>query len=227
MVWNQRESDFTFVPGPVFTDLLLVDEFNRMPPRTQAALLEAMAERHVTIDGRTYALPERFTVIATQNPYEELGTYALPSSVLDRFALRVGAEPLTFADEVRVAGGVANGTLTSSRVSVVDHVDAVRQQVAAVHVAPAVAEFAVAIVTALRQDPRITRRPSVRASAVLLRSSQALAAIRGRSYVLPDDVLELVPTVMAHRCAATIPQPSGEALVREIASRVTVPVPQS
>jgi MoxR-like ATPase len=200
-VWDQRAQTFEFRPGPVFANLVLVDEINRASPKTQSALLECMEEGQVTVDGRTRPLPRPFMVVATQNPVEYEGTFPLPEAQLDRFTLRLalGYPPpdeeaamlLDLAardpvDDVEAAGPPAE-------------LEAAMAAVTRVHVDPALAGYVVALVGATRADRRLALGASPRAGLSLLRAAKAAALLDGRPYVLPDDVKDLAPMVLAHR----------------------------
>jgi MoxR-like ATPase len=191
-----------FVPGPVFTHILLVDEINRATPRTQAALLEAMQERQVSIEGTTRPLPDPFIVLATQNPVEFEGTFALPQAQLDRFLLRAGLGYPTEPDERTIARRyqVAGEPLDSIE-PVTDgaRLIALRDEVRQVRVSDEVEGYIVAIVRATRAHTDLELGASPRATVALYRSSQAAAVLEGRSFVLPDDVKRLAVPVLAHR----------------------------
>ena len=201
-IFDQRTSDFDFRPGPIFTNLLLGDEINRAPPKTQAALLEAMQERQVTIEGRTMPLEPPFLVIATQNPIEYEGTYPLPEAQLDRFLLRTGIGYPDRANEWEVL----NRRLERR----VDEVDleqvvdrntllAMQRAVEDVFVAESIGYYMVDVVTATRTSPRIQVGASPRGSLALLKLSRCRAALDGRDFVTPDDVKEVAPPALAHR----------------------------
>jgi MoxR-like ATPase len=228
-VWNPADAGFRFIPGPVFSTVLFVDEFNRMPPRTQSALLEAMEERRVTVDGHTYALPDDFVVIATQNPSMESGTYPVGAGIMDRFAVRAAASSLTPADEARVVSGIARGEFGAELPVAPMTLDLVQARVAArsVFVADVVAAYVVSVMGVLRTHPRREAAPSVRASATLIRAAQALALMRDRAYVIPDDIIELAPPVLAHRVFPHQDAGLAEQLVSESIATLPVPVPTS
>ena len=191
-----------FVAGPVFTQILLVDEINRATPRTQAALLEAMQERQVTIEGTTRPLPDPFIVLATQNPVEFEGTFALPQAQLDRFLLRAGlgypveADERTIARRYQLAGEPLD---TIDPISDAARLIALRDEVRKIRVGDEVEAYVVALVRATRTHPDLELGASPRATVALYRASQAAAVLAGRSFVLPDDVKTLVQPVLAHR----------------------------
>jgi MoxR-like ATPase len=201
-IYDQRTSDFAFRPGPIFTNLLLGDEINRAPPKTQAALLEAMQERQVTIEGDTMPLEPPFLVIATQNPVEYEGTYPLPEAQLDRFLLRTGIgyperEQEWEVLERRIERGVDEVALDR----VVDRLTllAMQRAVEEVYVAESVGLYMVDVVKATRESPRIQVGASPRGSLALLKLSRCRAALDGRDYVTPDDVKTVAPAALAHR----------------------------
>jgi MoxR-like ATPase len=197
---------FTFRPGPIFGDLVLGDEINRAPAKTQAALLEAMQERRVTVDGVSHVLPESFTVFATQNPIEFEGTYPLPEAELDRFMVKVLAgypdEPVERGILERVLGGFEADQPPSygiERVADAAQLQLLRGAVRRVRVEPSLLGYITAIVRATRSSPVLTLGASPRGSVALLRMAQAAALLAGRGYVVPDDVKELAPAVLRHR----------------------------
>jgi len=200
-VYDQAHGEFHFVPGPVFANVVLVDEINRTTPRTQSALLEPMEERQVTVEGVTHALPEPYLVIATENPTEQHGTYPLPEGQLDRFALavRVGYPDGDGPTEL-VRRQLERHPLQDLR-AVLEPGEVIRcqQAVRAVYVDDTVVKYAVALVTATRAAPQIALGASPRASVWLVRAAQARAVAEGRDFVLPDDVKALAVPVLAHR----------------------------
>ena len=233
-VWDPGTQTFTFVPGPVFAHVVLVDELNRTPPRTQSAFLEVMDENAVSVDGHRYRVPDPFLIVATQNPLEQHGTYPLPEGQLDRFALRVRLGGLDHAAELCVVREQLAGPTVEelSPVVEVEELRAARREVRALHVAEPVLEYALAVVRATRTDQRVRLGASSRAAITLLRCAQALAVLRGRDYVVPDDVRALTVPVLGHRVVlagayAGGPGAAGqavEAVVTEVAARIPVPV---
>jgi MoxR-like ATPase len=204
-ILNMATSAFQLHQGPVFTDLLLVDEVNRMPPRTQAALLECMEEHQVTIDGKGYPLSPFFTVFATQNPIEFEGTYPLPEAQLDRFLLKLRVPYPAVEDEVRLLVNVQNG-FESRELDKIDLspieaglLDAAQQQVKSITVQEALFGYIVQIVRRTREWPSLSLGASPRAAVSLMAVSKALAAMDGRDYVIPDDVKAAAPPVLRHR----------------------------
>ncbi len=206
LMYSVKSEEFSFKAGPVFTNLLLADEINRTPPKTQAALLEAMEERQVTVDGVGHKLPEPFMVIATQNPVEYSGTYELPEAQLDRFLLKVEL-PLPERDvELEVLARHSRGFDPRNlggaglkAVATISDLDAAREQVAAVQVAPEVLAYIVDIVRATRQSPSLAMGASPRGATALLSTARAWAWLSGRQFVTPDDVKALAPATLAHR----------------------------
>jgi len=208
MVYDARTAKFEFREGPVFTNLLLADEINRTPPKTQAALLEAMEERQVSMDGRTMALPDPFVVAATQNPVEYEGTYPLPEAQLDRFLVKLIVPLPERAQEVemlsRHAAGFDPGDLTAAGVRAVagaPELKAAREAVRTVHVAPQVLGYIVDLCRATRMSPSLLLGASPRGATALLRTSRAWAWLSGRDYVTPDDVKALAKATLRHRVA--------------------------
>ncbi|MGO9027018.1 MAG: AAA family ATPase [Acidimicrobiales bacterium] len=227
-----RGPDLVFRQGPVFTNVLLADEINRTPPKTQAALLEAMQERQVTIDGDPHPLPDPFIVLATENPIEYEGTYPLPEAQLDRFLMKIDVGYPSAAEEEGLLrlrhSGVAPSTLEDVRpIADADTFRAVRAEVDAVTVSDAVVSYVAAVVRRTRELPSVSLGASPRASVHLLAASKAWALLNGRSYVLPDDVVSLVPAVLRHRLILTpeaeLDQFSPEEALRTVLSSVPVP----
>jgi MoxR-like ATPase len=201
-IFNQREGDFEFRPGPIFTNLLLADEINRAPPKTQAALLEAMQERQVTIEGTTYPLAPPFLVLATQNPIEYEGTYPLPEAQLDRFLLRIGVGYPDRDEEWEVLERRLDRQADEVELSaVVDREELLEMQRAVedVHVDRSVGIYMVDLVAATRSANGVQVGASPRGSLALLKLSRCRAAVRGRDYVIPDDVKAVASPALAHR----------------------------
>jgi MoxR-like ATPase len=199
-----RERELVFRPGPVFTNVLLADEINRTPPKTQAALLEAMQERQVSVDGQPHPLPDPFLVVATQNPIEYEGTYPLPEAQLDRFLVKIDIGYPSGSDEVAILRlahrGVAPATLDDVRAVVsAEDLRAARDDVDATSVTDEVASYVVAVVRRTRELPSVTLGASPRAAVHLLAASKAAARLEGRAFVTPDDVARMAPPVLRHR----------------------------
>jgi MoxR-like ATPase len=228
-VYNQERGDFEFKPGAVFANLVLGDEINRAGPKTQSALLEAMEERTVTVDGTTYELGVPFMVIATQNPIELEGTYPLPEAQRDRFLMRVaiGYPSLDAELEVLEVHGGADRVSTLGAVTDAQEVGAMIEACRSIHVADALKRYIVELVRATRVHRGVELGASPRASLALLRACRALAAAEGRDYVIPDDVKRLARPVLTHRLIPAVDgQPSeqgAEAVLDELL--LTVPIP--
>jgi len=228
-VWNRTEGRFEFRPGPVFASVVLGDELNRASPKTQSALLEAMAEGQVTVDNTTYPLGPPFMVIATQNPIEHEGTYPLPESQLDRFLMRVSVGYPDREAELEVLDTHGERSPLDAIVPVVTHreVQGMIAAVRTVHVAPAVKGYLVDLADATRRHPDLTLGMSPRATLSLQRVARARAASLGRTYVVPDDVKTLAVPVLAHRLLTTpeaqLRGHSAASVLEEILE--TIPVP--
>lgn len=201
MVFNQREARFEFHSGPVFANIVLVDEINRASPKTQSGLLEAMQERGVTVDGETHELAQPFLIVATQNPVEFAGTYPLPEAQLDRFMARIELGYPEARAEAGMLEAHARGDVVVELEPVVDLEEVLDAQAAAsaVHVSAALRQYVVSLVATTRSDHRIELGASPRSALMLLQASMARAALRGRDHVLPDDVQALAEPVLAHR----------------------------
>ena len=252
-IFDTAKNEFVFHPGPIFADVLLVDEINRAGPKTQSALLEAMEERHVTIDRHHYALPADFLVIATQNPREFEGTYPLPESQLDRFMLRLeitypsrrdeesildrygalaapaGAVPPDRAESPdRTASGAAETNASAGSAQTSAALAAARADADALHVAPELVGYVLDLVKASRENPHISVGISTRGALAMLRAARIAAALRGASFVAPDDVKDIFPWVVPHRLVLA-PEAQLEGLTEQtIARRLLdqVPVPR-
>jgi len=219
-----------FVAGPVFTNVLLVDEINRATPRTQSALLEAMQERQVSIEGATRPLPAPFLVLATQNPIELEGTFALPEAQLDRFLVRIRLGYPDEASERAIARRYRDGSEPLARVQAVveaDEIPALQQAAREVRVADEVERYLVALTRATRRHPDVQLGASPRASVSLYRATQAWALLAGRSFAVPDDVQAVVPSVLGHRLLLDVDRQLRGASVERIVEQVveSVPVP--
>jgi len=226
-LYDQREARFEFRAGPVFTNLLLADEINRATPKTQAALLEAMQESQVTIEGQSFPLEQPFVVIATQNPIEMEGTYPLPEAQLDRFLLRVGiGYPDADAEREILKRRRERRTDAATVPTIVTRTELLAMQGALedVFVSEALERYIVALAQATRVDPRVTLGASPRGSLALLKLARAEAALRGRDFVLPDDVKAVAVAALAHRLvlrpelwvSSTTPRHVVEGILREV-----------
>lgn len=223
--FNQRAGEFEFKPGAVFANIVIGDEINRASPKTQSALLEAMEERQVTVDGTTHPLATPFTVIATQNPMEMEGTYALPEAQRDRFMARISMG-YPDADAELAMLRERDGENPLDRLPQVVSADELRAMIAearAVHVSDAVERYCVDIARATREDTAIRLGASPRATLQLVRAAKALAYVRRRDFVLPDDVDELAPSVLTHRLIAMRGSDGPDAAVRRVVAATPVP----
>lgn len=223
-VFDAQARRFQFHPGPVFAHVLLADEINRAPPRTQSALLEAMAEHQVTVDGSTHALPDPFFVIATQNPVDLAGTYPLPDSQLDRFLLRLTLGYPGEAAERALLGGVDRRDLIAQTQPLLDAaaVLALRQAVGGIHASAPLIDYVQALLTRSRQMSGVRVGLSPRAGIALLRAARAYALLLGRQHALPEDVQALFGAVAAHRLVAEAEAGNGESLAKRILHAVPV-----
>jgi MoxR-like ATPase len=227
-VWDSEDRAFRFVPGPVFANVVLVDELNRLAPRTQSAFLEAMEESAVTVDGRRHPLPDPFFVVATQNPTEQYGTFPLPEGQVDRFAVALTLGSLGEAAEHQVVREQLAGPTVDFLHPVVtaEQLVTMRADSRAVHVAEQVLGHALALVRATREDPRVALGASPRAALALVRCAQARAVLAGRDFVLPDDVKALAGPTLAHRLVLHGAGGRGvaELVVAELLARIPVPI---
>lgn len=228
-VFNQKEQSFEFRPGPIMAQIVLSDEINRATPKTQSALLEAMEERQVTVDGVTYQLPRPFLVMATQNPIEYEGTFPLPEAQLDRFLLRIHLGYPSHGDEIQMLTSQQRTHPIDeiSQVATDEEIIAAQRSIREVFVDELIKEYIIALVTATREHADVYLGASPRGSLALYHSAQARAAINGRDYVIPDDVKALVPATLGHRVlispAARIKNVEPHAILEEIMDTVAVP----
>jgi MoxR-like ATPase len=230
-IYDQRTGDFEFRAGPIFTNLLLADEINRAPPKTQAALLEAMQERQVTVDGETRQLERPFLVLATQNPIEYEGTYPLPEAQLDRFLLRTSIGYPARADEADVLARRLDRThdeVALERVVDAETFLAMQRAVEDVHISDSVRLYIVDLVRATRESRRVQVGASPRGSLALMKTARCRAAIAGRDFVLPDDVKAVAVAALAHRLSLRpelwVQNVHGEDVVNELLGTVATPV---
>ena len=229
-IFNQGTRVFEYRPGPVVAQIVLADEINRATPKTQSALLEAMEERQITVDGETHDLPVPFVVLATQNPIEYEGTFPLPEAQLDRFLLRISLGYPTHMEEVNVLQSQMSGHPLAQIEQVVDVADLVTAQrflLENVRVDPLILEYMVSLAEATRRHDEIYLGASPRGALGLLAAARAWAALAGRDYVLPDDVKALAEPVLAHRLivspAARMRNIDGRGIIRELLQRVAIP----
>ncbi len=228
-VFNQKTREFEFRPGPVMAQIVLTDEINRATPKTQSALLEAMEERQVTVDGVTYAMPEPFQVLATQNPIEYEGTFPLPEAQLDRFLMRISlgyprkSEEITIMDAQRRVHPIE----TLEQVVTAEELLAAQQEVKDIYIADPIKEYIVNLVDATRHHGDIYLGASPRGSLALYKTSQALAAIQGRDYVIPDDIKALAVVTLAHRLiispSARLKNVESRHVIQELLETIAVP----
>lgn len=232
-IFDLQRQQFFFKPGPIFTDLLLADEINRTPPKTQAALLEAMEEKQVTVDGQLRALSPIFTVLATQNPLEYEGTYPLPEAQLDRFLLKLQLSYPDSATEIEIYHRYHDSLVAENDLDQIKPVLTpgnlleVRRMVATVNVRPEIVDYIYQIIKATRENPLLTLGASPRAGIYLLHVAKAYAAFQGRDYVIPDDVQEVAYMVLRHRILvkpeAMIEGKNSDHVLKNILASLKVP----
>ncbi|WJH32982.1 MoxR family ATPase [Paenibacillus sp. CC-CFT747] len=229
-IYHPKQEEFIFRPGPVMTNILLTDEINRATTKTQSALLEAMEERHVTVDGEAYELPKPFLLLATQNPIDFEGTYVLPEAQLDRFMLKFS---LGYPDEqteyrMVVSQSKAHPVESLEAVASVEEIVAMQAKVGAIHLDDAVGHYAVSLVRNTREHPAIYLGASPRATLSLVQASKAYAFLHGRDYVIPDDLKALAPYVLGHRiilqAEARLEGITVASVLRSVFEQVRVPV---
>jgi MoxR-like ATPase len=230
-IFDQRRGDFEFRPGPIFTNVVLADEINRAPAKTQAALLEAMQERQVTADGVTRSLPRPFLVLATQNPIEYEGTYPLPEAQLDRFMVRLSIgylSPEGEWDMVRRRLDRQEDEVRLQRIIDPETLIAMQRAIEAVHVSEAVGRYLVELVAESRRSPRVQVGASPRGSLALMKLSRCRAALHGRDFVLPDDVKAVAVAALAHRLSLRpelwVERVSAGTVIEEVLEKVATPV---
>ena len=228
-VFNQQTGEFVFRPGPILAQIVLADEINRATPKTQSALLEALAERQVTVDGLTHNIARPFMLIATENPIEHAGVFPLPEAQLDRFMMRIQLGYPAFEDEMSIIDNqrIQHPIEDLGIVASADEVMGAQDAVKGIFVDRQVQRYMVLLVVATRKHDNVMLGASPRASLDLFRSSQALALLRGRDYVIPDDVKELAAVVMGHRVivtpAARMSGVDGCQIVEDVVQQVAVP----
>jgi MoxR-like ATPase len=220
-IYNQREQRFEFRPGPIFANIVLVDEINRASPKTQSGLLECMQERHVTVDVQSHELATPFMVFATQNPVEYEGTYPLPEAQVDRFMVRLSLGYPSPDEEAGMLAGHESGDRVLDLEAVVDRTEVLTAQDAArrVHASRALRDYVVSLLRHTRDDSRVELGASPRAGLMLLRAAKAHALVNGRDHALPDDVQSLAPTVLSHRIML-VPEAAGVAREQVVADAV-------
>jgi len=229
-IYNQKRGEFEFRPGPLFTNLVLADEVNRAPPKTQAALLEVMQERQVTVEGTTYPVPLPFVVLATQNPIELEGTYPLPEAQLDRFIIRLRVGYPSGEEERQILEH--RGARRQERIDLEPVIDGaqllqIQAAVEQVHTSEAMERYVVSLTAATRQHPQVQVGASPRGSLAMYQLARAHAMIDGRDFVLPDDVKAMAPPALAHRLLLKpevwVRGIQAEGIVRDILERTPVP----
>jgi MoxR-like ATPase len=231
-VFNPRESSFQFKPGPIFSNIVLIDEINRAPAKTQSALFEVMEERQITVDGQTFRLQPPFMVVATQNPIEQEGTYHLPEAQLDRFLFKINVLYPSPDEEFRIVthhhqlrGDIRLDSVAS--VLTADRISQLRDKVRGLHVEEPLIRFITAIVGATRNHKSIYLGASPRASIGILNGSKAIAAMRGRDFVTPEDIVYTAPAVLRHRLVLTpekeMEGASADDVINEIIRSIEVP----
>jgi MoxR-like ATPase len=231
-VFNPKETVFQFRQGPIFSNIVLIDEINRAPAKTQAALFEVMEERQVTVDGETYPLQQPFMVVATQNPIEQEGTYHLPEAQLDRFLFKINVSYPNQEEELKVLlhhhkSNLENMVYEVQPVLSVDELKALREKVYGVHVEQKLLSFITSIVGSTRNNKNIYLGASPRASIGIMKGSKALAAMRGRDFVTPDDIIFIAPAVLRHRIVLTpekeMEGSSSDAVIDQLIHSIEVP----
>lgn len=228
-IYNQATRDFEFRPGPIMADIVLADEINRATPKTQSALLEAMQEKTVTVDGITHPLPDLFMVIATQNPIEHEGTFRLPEAQLDRFLMRVRLGYPLLKDELDILDRqqFTHPIEELKPVASVEEVQKAQQEIRSVHIAPPIKRYLVELVQRTREHDDVYLGASPRGSLGLSRAGQALAAIRGRDYVTPDDIKFVADSILGHRLilapGARLQNRNEDNILQELLEKVKVP----
>ncbi|HFQ0428861.1 TPA: AAA family ATPase [Enterococcus faecium] len=227
-VYNSQSKEFEFRPGPIFTTILLADEINRTTPRTQSALLEAMAENHATIDNNTYPLDNHFFVLATQNPIEYEGTYPLPEAQLDRFLFRLQIGYPSFDDELLILLDKFEKVLDNlNEVLNSYEIEEIKTNVANVFVSPEVASYALQLVSATRSHAAIQLGISPRGSLSFIQAAKAYALIHGRNYVTPKDLQDLVPYVFSHRLIfydRSLKEDEKKQIIHTLVAQIPIPV---
>ncbi len=228
-VYNTKSMEFDLRKGPVFTNILLADEINRTTPRTQSALLEAMQEFKVTLDGKTFPLPQPFMVIATQNPIEYQGTYPLPEAQVDRFLMRIDIGYLSESEEVKVITGqkIKHPIENIKPIMNLETVIKLQEDIKNIGIAPNIMEYIVKLISSTRKREDLKLGASPRASIALMKAASAWAFLDGRDYVVPDDVLKLLPWVLKHRimlqAKALIAGKTAEFIIADLTKSIPIP----
>jgi len=229
-IYSQKTGDFKLIKGPIFTNILLADEINRAPPKTQAALLEAMQEKQITLEGETYKLDNPFLVFATQNPIEYEGTYPLPEAQIDRFLMRLSMGYPTQSEEEEILNRMDKGDISSIKVNTVvvpSEIIDMQKTINEVHIDKDLRKYIIKIVQSTRDDPRVEVGVSPRGSIALFKLSKAHAAFYGRDYVVPDDIKNVVLPALSHRLILTaesrVQKLKPEDIIVDIISKIPVP----
>ena len=229
-VFNMKTQEFSFIKGPVFSNIILCDEISRAPPKTQAALLEAMQERQTTLEGETYCLDRPFLVLATQNPIEYEGTYPLPEAQIDRFIMRLSVGYPDLGEEQEILNRMEHGDISDIKINKVvtpEQIIAMQDSVQKVYIDKDIQNYIVNIVQATRSEPRVEVGVSPRGSIALFKLSKAHAAFHGRDFVVPDDVKNVVVPALSHRlilkAEARVRGIKPETIINDVVNRITVP----
>ena len=231
-VFNPQNASFFYKQGPIFSNIVLIDEINRSPAKTQAALFEVMEEKQITFDGVTYKMPAPFLVLATQNPIEQEGTYRLPEAQLDRFIFKINVKYPSMEEEVKILQYTHEGKTTHfndvvQRVLTADEIENYRKQVSGLFIEPKVMEYIAQIVHETRNNKALYLGASPRASVAILKGAKAFAAMRGRDFVTPDDVIEIAAPVLRHRIILTPEKEmeggTADEIIETILKKIEVP----
>lgn len=231
-VFNPQNASFFYKHGPIFSNIVLIDEINRSPAKTQAALFEVMEEKQVTADGVTYQMPAPFMVLATQNPIEQEGTYRLPEAQLDRFIFKISVRYPSMEEEIKILQYTHEGKTTHfnevvQRVLTADEIEGYRRQVSGLFIEPKVLEYIAQIVHETRNNKALYLGASPRASVAILKGAKAFAAMRGRDFVTPDDVIAVTPPVLRHRIILTPEREmeggTADEIIEAILKKIEVP----
>ena len=231
-VFNPQNGSFSYKQGPIFSNIVLIDEINRSPAKTQAALFEVMEEKQITFDGITYPMAKPFLVLATQNPIEQEGTYRLPEAQLDRFIFKIDVKYPTMAEEVKILQNTHEGKTTHfydvvQQVLTADEIENYREQISRLFIEPKVMEYIAQIVHETRNNKALYLGASPRASVAILKGGKAFAAMRGRDFVTPDDVIAIAPSVLRHRIILTpekeMEGATADEIIESIIKKIEVP----
>ncbi len=227
--FNMKDQEFEFRKGPLFSEIILADEINRATPRTQAALLEAMEEYQISVDGVTYPMSDPFMVLASQNPLESFGTFPLPEAQIDRFFMRLSLGYMRREEELEVIARRPAMEIVKELEPVTDkeEIRALRKAVYDVHVADDVKKYLMDLVERTREEERFTTGVSTRGAIALYRACQAYAALNGRDYVLPEDIRALAPCVLAHRVGSGVRAKDSESYILDLLEKIDVPTEEA